>query len=168
MTKVLSLIVLGPSQSSDPRPRCIPMVGRLTKRPRRKGGVIYLPPKKFFTTGDLHDMMQRIADEEMCISCVGTSGPFEDPTEHLNSVQDVAGPTGSTFLYEICQVGTDRQADRGVSWILGDEVDGWSMFVYMRNLKDQKHNSYGFLVEDDSEAEAEKGADPKKWLEEQV
>ncbi|KAG0368304.1 hypothetical protein BGX24_002875 [Mortierella sp. AD032] len=35
-------------------------------------------------------------------------------------------------------------------------LDGWSLFVYMRDMKGQKRDSYGFLVEDKEKA------DPKK------
>ncbi|KAG0276587.1 hypothetical protein BGZ95_007328 [Linnemannia exigua] len=36
-------------------------------------------------------------------------------------------------------------------------LDGWSMFVYMRDLKGQKRNSYGLLVKDKDKADPEKG-----------
>ncbi|KAF9131286.1 hypothetical protein BGW39_002015 [Mortierella sp. 14UC] len=36
-------------------------------------------------------------------------------------------------------------------------LDGWAMFVYMRDLKGQKRNSYGFLVEDKEQVNLEKG-----------
>jgi hypothetical protein len=41
-------------------------------------------------------------------------------------------------------------------------VDGWSMFVLMRDQRGQKRNVYGFLVEDDSEAKSEKGSEPER------
>lgn len=64
---------------------------------------------------------------------------------------------------------TDRELVEYLGYLVMTAVDGWSMFVYMRDLKGQKRNSYGFLVEDDGEAEAEKGADSKKRpLEDQV
>ncbi|KAF9292935.1 hypothetical protein BGZ88_005969 [Linnemannia elongata] len=64
---------------------------------------------------------------------------------------------------------TDRQIVEYLGHLVMTAVDGWSMFVYMRDLKGQKRNSYGFLLEDDGETEAEKGAVCKRTpLEEQV
>jgi hypothetical protein len=43
-----------------------------------------------------------------------------------------------------------------VSGIALTLLDGWAMFVYMRDMKGQKRDSYGFLVEDKEQADPEK------------
>ncbi|KAF8945902.1 hypothetical protein BGZ47_001790 [Haplosporangium gracile] len=54
---------------------------------------------------------------------------------------------------------TDREIVEYFGYLVMTALDGWSMFVYMRDLKGQKRNSYGFLVEDNGEEDSEKGAD---------
>lgn len=71
-------------------------------------------------------------------------------------------PTVLSYLIAGKSELTDRQMVEYLGYLVLTAVDGWSMFVYMRDLKGQKRNSYGFLVEDDGEAEVKKAADSKK------
>ncbi|KAG0366216.1 hypothetical protein BGX24_003794 [Mortierella sp. AD032] len=67
-----------------------------------------------------------------------------------------------TLLYIFVNVRGEEMADWDLVNYFGNGLalsllDGWSMFVYMRDMKGQKRDSYGFLVEDKEKADLEKG-----------